>query len=65
MLTANGSFATSVWDETSKIPLTSIATTVAREMFVSAPPRAQPPPEAAEKRIGKRNDSGRVCRCKS
>ena len=48
MLTANGSFATSVWDETSRLPLTSIATTVAQEMFVSAPPRAQPPLEAAE-----------------
>jgi ubiquinone/menaquinone biosynthesis C-methylase UbiE len=48
MLTPNGSFATSVWDEASRLPLTSIAITVAQEMFCSAPPRPEPPPEVPE-----------------
>ena len=39
MLTPRGSFATSVWDEASRSPLTSIAIAVAQEMFHSAPPR--------------------------
>jgi ubiquinone/menaquinone biosynthesis C-methylase UbiE len=42
MLTPNGSFASSVWDEASRIPLTGIAITVAQEMFHSAPPRPEP-----------------------
>jgi SAM-dependent methyltransferase len=48
MLTPDGSFATSVWDEASRLPLTSIAITVAQEMFHSAPPRPEPPPEIPE-----------------
>jgi hypothetical protein len=48
MLTPKGSFATSVWDEASRLALTSIAITVAQEMFLSAPPRPKPPPEAPE-----------------
>ncbi len=48
MLTPNGLFATSVWDEASRLPLTSIAITVAQEMFHSAPPRSEPPPEIPE-----------------
>ena len=48
MLTPEGSFATSVWDEASRLPLTSIASTVAEEMFLSAPPRPEPPPEVPE-----------------
>ena len=48
MLTPNGSFATSVWDEASRLPLTSIAITVAQEMFVSVPPGPEPPPEVPE-----------------
>lgn len=44
MLTPKGSFATSVWDEASRLPLTSIATTLAEEMFDSAPSRPEPPP---------------------
>lgn len=45
MLTPDGSFATSVWDEASRLPFTSIAITVAQEMFHSAPPRPEPLPE--------------------
>jgi ubiquinone/menaquinone biosynthesis C-methylase UbiE len=48
MLTPGGSFATSVWDEASRLPLTRIAITVAQEMFHSAPPRPEPPPEVPE-----------------
>jgi ubiquinone/menaquinone biosynthesis C-methylase UbiE len=48
MLTPNGSFATLVWDEASRLPLTSIAITVAQEMFRSAPPRPEPPPKVPE-----------------
>lgn len=48
MLTPNGSFATSVWDEASRLPLTSIAITVAQKMFHSAPPRPEPPPQVRE-----------------
>ena len=48
MLTPNGSFATSVWDEASRRPLSSIAITVAQEMFHSAPRRPEPPPEVPE-----------------
>jgi ubiquinone/menaquinone biosynthesis C-methylase UbiE len=48
MLTPNGSFATSVWDEASRLPLTSIAITVAQKMFHSSPPRPEPPPEVPE-----------------
>ncbi|MDQ7730337.1 class I SAM-dependent methyltransferase [Halomonas sp. SpR8] len=48
MLTPNGSFATSVWDEASRLPLTSITITVAQEVFHSAPPRPEPPPEAPQ-----------------
>jgi len=48
MLTPNGSFATSVWDEASRSPLASIAITVAQEMFHSAPPRPNPTPEVSE-----------------
>lgn len=43
MLTPNGSFATSVWDEASRLPLISTALAVAQEMFHSAPPRSEPP----------------------
>jgi ubiquinone/menaquinone biosynthesis C-methylase UbiE len=48
MLTPDGSFATSVWDEASRLPFTSIAITVAQEMFHSAPPRPEPLPEIPE-----------------
>jgi ubiquinone/menaquinone biosynthesis C-methylase UbiE len=48
MLAANGSFATSVWDEASRLPLTSIAITIAQEMFHSAPHKPEPPPEVTE-----------------
>lgn len=48
MLTPNGSFATSVWDEASRLPLISIATTVAQEMFHSATPRPESLPEVPE-----------------
>ncbi len=48
MLAPNGSFATSVWDEASRLPLTNIAITIAQEMFHSAPPRPEPPPEVPE-----------------
>jgi len=48
MLRPNGAFATSVWDEASRLPLTSIAMTIAREMFLSAPPRPEPPREVPE-----------------
>lgn len=48
MLAPNGLFATSVWDEASRLPLTGIAISVAREMFHSAPPRPQAPAEAQE-----------------
>lgn len=43
MLTPNGSFATSAWDEASKLPLTTIAATVAQEMFHLTPPRPETP----------------------
>ncbi len=43
MLTPNGSFATSVWEERSKLPLTSIATAIAQDMFTLP----SPPPETA------------------
>jgi hypothetical protein len=45
MLTPNGSFAASVWDEASRLPLTSIAITVAQEMFHSGAPRPEQPTE--------------------
>src|SRR6266540_6852116 len=48
MLTPNGSFATSVWDEESRLPLTNIAITVAQAMFHSAPPQPEPPAEVRE-----------------
>ena len=48
MLTPNGAFATSVWDEASRSPLTSIAITVAQEMFQSAPPRLDSTHEVPE-----------------
>jgi ubiquinone/menaquinone biosynthesis C-methylase UbiE len=48
MLAPNGSFATSVWDEASRLPLTSIAITIAQEMFHSEPPVPEPPPEVPE-----------------
>jgi ubiquinone/menaquinone biosynthesis C-methylase UbiE len=48
MLTPNGSFATSVWDEASRLPLTKIAITVAEAMFPSAPPPPEPPTAVPE-----------------
>jgi len=48
MLTPNGSFATSVWDEASRLPLTTIAITVAQGMFHSAPSRPESPPKVPE-----------------
>jgi ubiquinone/menaquinone biosynthesis C-methylase UbiE len=50
MLTPNGSFAISVWEERSKLPLMSIATAIARDMFPlpSAPPETAPQSELAE-----------------
>lgn len=48
MLTPNGLFATSVWDEASRLPLTSIAITTAQEMFSSAPLRPEPPRKVPE-----------------
>lgn len=48
MLMPNGSFATSVWDEASRLPVTSIAITVAQEMFHAVPPRQEPPTEVPE-----------------
>jgi hypothetical protein len=48
MLAPNGSFATSVWDEASRLPLTGIALSLAHEMFHSAPHRSEPPSEAPE-----------------
>jgi len=48
MLTPNGSFATSVWDEASRSPFTGIAIAVAREMFHSAPPRLDSTDEVPE-----------------
>jgi ubiquinone/menaquinone biosynthesis C-methylase UbiE len=51
MLTSNGSFATSVWDEASRLPLTSIAITLAQKMFHAAPPRPEPPPEVPEETL--------------
>lgn len=44
MLAPDGSFATSVWDEASKLPLTSIATAVAQDMFHLASPQPETPP---------------------
>ena len=43
MLTPNGSFATAVWDEASRLPLIRIALDVAHEMFAAAPPQPEPP----------------------
>lgn len=43
MLTPNGSFATSVWDETSKLPLMSTATAIARDMFTLPSPPTETP----------------------
>lgn len=48
ILTPNGSFATSVWDDASRLPLTSIAITVAQEMFHSTPPQSESPPKVPE-----------------
>lgn len=48
MLAPRGLFATSVWDEASRLPLTSIALSVAQEMFHSAPPRPEAPSEITE-----------------
>lgn len=42
MLARHGSFATSVWDQASSLPLSGIAMTVAQEMFHST----TPPPES-------------------
>lgn len=51
MLTPNGSFATSVWDETSRLPLISIALAVAQDMFQSATPRPERPRDMPEGRL--------------
>lgn len=53
MLTPNGSFAASVWDETSTPPPMSIATAIAQEMFPLASPRPESPPrfELAERAL--------------
>jgi ubiquinone/menaquinone biosynthesis C-methylase UbiE len=48
MLAPNGSFATSVWDEASRLPLISTAMTIAQEMFQSAPPPQESKPEVQE-----------------
>jgi ubiquinone/menaquinone biosynthesis C-methylase UbiE len=48
ILAPNGSFATSVWDEASRLPLTSMAVTLAEEMFHAASPRPEPHPEEPE-----------------
>ena len=48
MLAPNGSFATSVWDEASRLPLTNIAITIAQQMFHSAAPRPEPSAEVRE-----------------
>ena len=45
MLTPNGLFATSVWDEASRLPFISIASTIAQEMFQLPAPRPEPPTE--------------------
>lgn len=51
MLAPNGSFATSVWDEASRVPLTSIAIETAHEMFHSASARPEPLPEVPEETL--------------
>lgn len=51
MLTPDGSFATSVWDEASRSPLTGIAISVAQEMFDSAPPRPDSTHEVPEESL--------------
>lgn len=48
MLAPNGSFATSVWDEASRLPLTGIAISLAQEMFHSASLCSEAPSEVPE-----------------